>query len=127
MAHWAELDENNIVIRVTVGNNEDINEGYGWIIENLGGRWIKTSYNTNGGIHSLGGTPLRKNFAMPGYIYDEQKDAFIAPQPYASWLFNEESCTWSAPIEKPNDGEYYVWNEDIINWYTPTIEDFINP
>ena len=125
MAHWAELDENNVVIRVTVGNNEDPNEGYDWIMENLGGRWLKTSFNTNGGVHSLGGTPFRKNFAKPDYIYDEERDAFIAPQPYPSWIFDEESCTWNAPVEMPDDGEYYVWREDLVNWHVNTLEDVI--
>jgi hypothetical protein len=122
MAHWAEIDENNIVLRVTVGRNEDPNEGYDWIMENLGGTWLKTSYNTNGGVHSLGGAPLRKNFAMPGYTYDEEKDAFIAPKPYASWIFDEESCTWNPPTPMPEDDEYYVWSEEDINWIIPTVE-----
>jgi hypothetical protein len=109
MAHWAEIDENNIVIRVTVGDNNDPNgdEGYQWLIDNLGGRWIKTSYNTYAGKHDLGGTPLRKNYAGPGYTYDEQRDAFIPPQPLGivtpagkDVVFNldENTCTWVAKI-----------------------------
>jgi hypothetical protein len=95
MAHWAEINENNIVIRVTVGSNDHPDEGYQWLIDNLGGRWIKTSYNTRGGVHILGGEPLRKNYAQPGYTYDEERDAFIAPKPTEDfYLLNEETCTW---------------------------------
>ena len=89
MAHWAEIDENNVVLRVTVGDNNDPNgdEGYQWLIDNLGGRWIKTSYNGN----------IRKNFAGVGYTYDEIKDAFIAPKPSfpkGNFKFNEQTCSW---------------------------------
>jgi len=119
MSHWAELDENNIVIRVTVGNNNDPagDEGYSWIMENLGGRWIKTSYNGN----------IRKNFAGVGYKYDEALDAFILPQPYPSWTLNNE-YTWIPPVPVPSDAvhinldnsitgtKFYIWNEDIVNW-----------
>ena len=102
MSHWAELDEDNIVIRVVVGDNNDPNgdEGYQWLIDNLGGTWIKTSYNTNEGQHSLGGMPLRKNFAGIGYVYDEIRDAFIAPKPQpesnekGSWQLDEDTCSW---------------------------------
>lgn len=95
MAHWAELSESNIVIRVVVTSNDEPDEGYQWLINNLGGRWIKTSYNTVGGIHKLGGTPLRKNYASTGFFYDEQKDAFIPPRPVLGrWVLNEETCLW---------------------------------
>jgi len=95
MAHWAEIDENNIVLRVTVGSNEDPDEGYQWLIDNLGGTWLKTSYNTFGGVHIGGGTPLRKNFAGIGYTYDEQRDAFIAPKPTeGEWTLDEDTCCW---------------------------------
>lgn len=108
MAHWAELDENNIVIRVTVGDNAEPDEGYQWLIDNLGGRWIKTSYNTIGGVHTLGGTPLRKNFAGVGFTYDEEKDAFIAPRPEGiGWILNEETCLWENPL---TDLEYVEEN-----------------
>lgn len=99
MAHWAELDNTNTVIRVLVGNNEHPDEGYQWLIDNLGGRWIKTSYNTLGGIHILGGTPLRKNYAGPGFTYDEQLDAFIPPKPAGEgWILNEDTCLWENPL-----------------------------
>lgn len=87
MSHWAELDENNIVLRVTVGDNNDPNgdEGYQWLIDNLGGRWVKTSYNGN----------IRKNYASIGFVYDELLDAFIAPKPIdGEWILNQESCKW---------------------------------
>ena len=99
MAHWAEVDENNIVLRITVGNNEEADEGYQWLINNLGGRWIKTSYNTIGGVHLLGGTPFRKNYAGIGWTYDEERDAFIPPKPDGvGWILNEETCFWENPI-----------------------------
>jgi hypothetical protein len=95
MAHWAEINNNNIVVRVTVGNNDDIDQGYQWLIDNLGGIWIKTSYNTVGGIHTLGGTPLRKNYAGVGFTYDSVRDAFIPPMPEGiGWTLNEETCLW---------------------------------
>lgn len=118
MAHWAQIDENSIVIRLTVGDNDDPagDEGYLWLIENLGGTWIKTSYNTHGGVHNNGGIPLRKNFAGIGYLYDPIRDAFISPKFFDSWILNEETCLWEAPIPHPNDGKNYYWNEENISW-----------
>jgi len=121
MAHWAELDENNIVTRVLVGSNEDPDEGYQWLIDNLGGTWVKTSYNTQGGVHSLGGTPLRKNYAGIGYSYDATRDAFIPPKPFNSWLLNEDTCLWEAPTPYPTDGEMYRWVEEDLNWQLVTV------
>lgn len=91
MAHWAEIDKDNVVLRVTVGDNNDPagDEGYSWLINNLGGRWVKTSYNNN----------IRKNFAGIGSIYDEQRDAFIPPKPEGNWVLNEETCRWEAVTE----------------------------
>jgi hypothetical protein len=108
MSHWAELDENNIVTRVLVGDNNDPNgdEGYQWLIDNLGGRWVKTSYNGN----------IRKNYAGTGYYFDETRDAFISPKPFDSWILDEETCQWKAPIEYPNDKEFYMWNENTLTW-----------
>lgn len=120
MAHWAEIDENNLVTRVLVGNNDDPNEGYDWLIENLGGTWVKTSYNTHGGVHNGGGTPLRKNYAGIGYTYDADRDAFIPPQPFESWILNEDTCLWDAPVEYPSDGKMYTWDEDTTNWVEVT-------
>jgi hypothetical protein len=116
MAHWAELDQNNIVTRVLVGSNEDPDEGYQWLIDNLGGTWVKTSYNTQGGVHSLGGTPLRKNYAGIGYSYDATRDAFIPPKPFNSWILNEDTCLWDAPTPYPTDGNFYRWVEEDLNW-----------
>ena len=116
MSHWAEIDNNNIVIRVTVGNNEELDESYQWIIDNLGGRWIKTSYNTFAGVHSKGGTPLRKNFAGKGYYYDEEKDAFIPPKPFISWVLNENTCQWESPVPYPVDNNQYTWDEQTTSW-----------
>jgi hypothetical protein len=98
MAHWAEIDENNIVLRVVVGSNDDSDEGYQWLIDNLGGRWVKTSYNTYGGEHLLGGTPFRKNYAGIGDTYDAERDAFISPKPEGdATIFNEQTCRWEIP------------------------------
>jgi hypothetical protein len=110
MAHWAELDDNNIVIRVTVGNNNDPDEGYQWLIDNVGGRWIKTSYNTIGGVHTLGGTPLRKNYAGVDYLYDPIRDAFIPPEPKPyvnqegqtiTFVLDENTCLWVETLSNP--------------------------
>jgi hypothetical protein len=106
VSHWAELDENNIVLRVTVGDNNDPDEGYQWLMDNIGGTWVKTSYNAN----------IRKNYAGIGFYFDELRDAFIAPKPFESWELNEETCQWNAPIDYPNDGKKYNWNEDNISW-----------
>ena len=122
MAHWAEIDENNFVTRVLVGSNDDPDEGYQWLIDNLGGTWVKTSYNTMGGVHTKGGEPLRKNYAGVGYTYDEIKDAFIAPKPFESWLLNEETCLWQAPTSRPTDDKLYIWDEATISW----VEDVID-
>lgn len=113
MAHWAELDENNVVIRVTVGSNDDPDEGYGWLVENLGGRWVQTSYNAN----------FRKKFAGIGDIYYEDGDVFIVPQPYPSWSL-DENYDWVAPVPMPADawsmdnldGVQYEWDEDSLAW-----------
>ena len=112
MAHFAELDNNNKVLRVLVTKNDDPagDEGYSWLVNTFGGRWVKTSYNakTNG---------FRKNFAGIGFEYDESKDAFIAPKTYPSWVLNETTCVWEPPVEMPvKDGFYYIWNEGTTSW-----------
>jgi hypothetical protein len=113
MAHWAEIDENNIVLRVLVGDNNDPkgDEGYQWIIDNLGGTWIKTSYNGK----------IRKNYAGVGHYFDEARDAFIAPKPYDSWILDEETCQWQAPVPYPTDGLMYFWVEVDLNWQAVTL------
>ena len=116
MAHWAEIDENKLVTRVLVGSNDDLDEGYQWLIDNLGGTWVKTSYNTMGGVHTQGGEPLRKNYAGIGYTYDEIKDAFIPPKTFDSWILNEETCLWEAPTPRPIDENMYTWDESSLDW-----------
>jgi hypothetical protein len=119
MAHFAEIDENNIVTRVLVVGDDQEDRGQEFLADDLGlgGIWKKTSYNTQGGVHTLGGTPFRKNYAGIGYSYDETLDAFIPPKPYASWLLNEETCNWNAPVEMPvEEGKFYVWDEDTTSW-----------
>ena len=117
MAHWAEVDGDSVVVRVLVGNNADPDEGHQWLLNNLGGTWVKTSYNTSGGVHSEGGTPLRKNYAGIGYTYDSARDAFIPPKPFASWALDEETCFWNAPTPMPvEEGKMFTWNEETTSW-----------
>ena len=119
MAHFAEIDENNIVTRVLVVGDDQEDRGQEFLADDLGlgGTWLKTSYNTQGGVHTLGGTPFRKNYAGIGYTYDETLDAFIPPKPYASWLLNEETCNWNAPVEMPvEEGKFFIWDEDTTSW-----------
>ena len=104
MAHWAEIDDSNIVLRVLVGNNNEADEGEAFM-NSLGGRWVKTSYNGN----------IRKNFAGIGYTYREDIDAFVAPQPYPSWTLDEDA-KWQAPVAYPTDGIMYEWDETTTDW-----------
>ena len=114
MSHFAKLDENNLVTFVTVGRQED--DGLeAELCERTGDVYRQTSYNTSGGVHSLGGTPLRKNYAGIGFTYDENRDAFIPPQPYASWVLDEATCLWVAPIAYPADG-VHDWDEETTDW-----------
>jgi len=107
MAHFAEIDQNNNVIRVLVTDNEAPNEGYDWLVENLGGTWIKTSYNGN----------IRKNFAGIGSTYDPELDAFIPPKLYPSWQLNKNTCQWEAPVPYPVDGLNHYWDESDLSWH----------
>lgn len=118
MAHFAQIDENNIVVQVLVVGDDQEHRGQDFLASdlNLGGTWVKTSYNTHGGVHSNGGTPLRKNYAGIGYTYDAQRDAFIPPKPFNSWLLNEDTCLWEAPTPMPTEGGPYMWVEDDLNW-----------
>jgi hypothetical protein len=116
MAHYAFLDENYIVTEVIVGKDEsnfDWERHYGDIRGQLCKR---TSYNTIGGVHTTGGTPFRKNYAGIGYIYDPTLDAFYPPKPFNSWVLNETSCLWEAPVAYPNDGNLYSWDEETTSW-----------
>ena len=116
MAHYAFLDENNIVTEVIIGKDEgnfDWEQQYGSFRGQLCKR---TSFNTHGGVHQLGGTPFRKNFAGIGYTYDRERDAFIPPKPFPSWLLNEDTCLWDAPTPYPTDGGMYQWDEATTSW-----------
>jgi len=121
MAHFSKLGIGNKVLRVEViSNNVATTEQDGVdFLNNLYGTndvWKQTSYNTKGGIHLLGGTPFRKNYAGIGFKYDQTRDAFIPPKPYPSWTLNETTCLWEAPIDKPDDGQSYDWNETNQTW-----------
>jgi hypothetical protein len=125
VAHWAEIDENNIVLQVIVADNNDPegDEGYKWLINNLGGTWVKTSYNAVAGkyrnpeTNEITDQPgFRKNFAGIGFTYDSDRDAFIAPKPHNSWVIDEDTCLWKAPVAYPNDEGIYTWNESTLSW-----------
>ena len=122
MAHFAKLDENNVVVFVTVGRQED--EGKeAELTARTGDVYKQTSYNTRGGVHYTDGVPsedqskaLRFNYAGIGYIYDEDLDAFIPPKPYPSWVLDEVTCLWEAPVPMPEDDGLYNWNESTTSW-----------
>lgn len=115
MAHFAKI-ENNIVTQVIVADTKE------WCESALGGKWLQTSYNTQGGVHVNGGEPLRKNYAGIGYTYDKERDAFIPPQPFPSWTLNEETCLWDSPIPKPDGSGIYLWDEEKVGWVKEEIE-----
>ena len=117
MAHFAQLDKNNIVLQVIVIHNNELLDENGTenefrgiqFCQSLFGNdtiWIQTSYNGK----------FRKNYAGIGFVYDQQKDAFIPPKPFASWIFNEQTCQWNAPVSKPEDGFFYNWDELTTSW-----------
>ena len=114
MAHFAKVN-NGIVEQVIVAEPEFFDT----FVDSTPGEWIQTSYNTRGGQHPEG-RPLRKNFAGIGYTYDRTRDAFIPPQPYASWMLNEDTCLWDAPTPIPTDGKNYRWDEDTTSWVEVT-------
>lgn len=121
MAHYALLDDNNVVIDVFTGRDEDeqvegITDWEAHYSEMRGGRCLRTSYNTHQGQHSYGGTPFRLNYASVGFIYDESLDGFIPPKTLESWVLDASTGTWVAPIAKPNDGLFYSWDEDTLSW-----------
>ena len=134
MASFAKIGLNSKVIEVLAVNNNELKDSNG-VEQEVNGIdfltkltgwavWKQTSYNTHGGVHSSGGTPLRKNHAGIGYTYDENRDAFIPPKPYTSWVLNESTCLWQAPVTMPatelEENQYYSWNESIINWEIKT-------
>ena len=114
MAHFAKVN-NGIVEQVIVAEPEFFDT----FVDSTPGEWIQTSYNTRGGHHPEG-RPLRKNFAGIGYTYDRDRDAFIPPQPYASWVLNEDTCLWDAPTPYPTDGKQYQWDEATVSWIEVT-------
>ena len=126
MASFAKIGLNNKVIEVLSVHNNELKDSNG-VEQEVNGIdfltkltgwsiWKQTSYNTIGGVHKLGGTPLRKNHAAIGYTYDEDRDAFISKKPFNSWILNETTCLWEAPVAKPNDGQKYNWNEQNQTW-----------
>ena len=121
MAHYAFLDENNIVTQVIVGRDEDdliegVTDWEAYYGARTGQACKRTSYNTRAGEHSDGGVPFRKNYAGIGMTYDADRDAFIPPKPFESWVLNEDTCLWVAPVPYPTDGEAYIWDEDAGDW-----------
>tara|TARA_R110000737_G_scaffold134607_1_gene165956 strand:- start:325 stop:717 length:393 start_codon:yes stop_codon:yes gene_type:complete len=126
MAHFAKIGLNNKVINVVAVDNRNLEDSNGIeqeqnginFLESITGwsLWVQTSYNTIKGIHKLNGTPLRKNYAGIGYTYDEDRNAFIPKKPFNSWLLNETTCQWEAPVAKPNNNNLYTWNETTTNW-----------
>jgi len=116
MAHYAELNHENIVIRVIPGWDETVKSGMEQVyLLETGNIWKRTSYNTHGGQHPEG-RPFRKNYAGIGYKYDAQRDAFIPPQPFPSWALNEDTCLWEPPVSMPADGQFYHWDEATTSW-----------
>lgn len=111
MSHFAQINSDHTVIQVIVAEQDVIDLG----LFGDPAAWIQTSYRTHGGQHPEG-RPLRKNYASVGYMYDSDRDAFIPPKPYASWILNEETCLWQAPIARPQDNNSYVWSEDLQQW-----------
>jgi hypothetical protein len=126
MASFAKIGMNGKVIAVHSVVNKVLHDSNGIEREDIGidfltklhgwSIWKQTSYNTHAGVHSLGGTPLRKNYAGIGMTYDEDRDAFISKKPYNSWVLNETTCCWEAPVAYPTDGQQYIWNEQNQSW-----------
>jgi hypothetical protein len=111
MAHFAKVQD-GIVTQVIVAEQEFFDT----FVDSSPGQWIQTSYNTHGGVHANGGTPLRKNYAGIGFTYDAGRDAFIPPKLYSKWVLNETTCLWDAPIPAPNDGKRYSWDDNSGTW-----------
>ena len=129
MSHFAKLDENNVVVFVTVGRQED-DDLEAELTARTGDVYKQTSYNTYGGVHYTDGLPsedqrkaLRKNYAGVGYSYDPERDAFIPPKPFESWNLNEDTCLWEAPVAYPEDGETYTWDEESVSWVVVPVDE----
>ena len=121
MAYFTKLGIGNIVETVTAVHNDIATTEQAGIdflnnLYNTRDVWKQTSYNTLSGVHQLGGTPFRKNYAGVGYSYDQTRDAFIPPKPFNSWILNETTCQWEAPSVRPDDGKFYKWNEETKSW-----------
>lgn len=118
VGHYAQIDEENIVVQVIRARNIDIELRMAQYPE----RWVKCSYNTRGGVHSEGGTPLRKNYPGMNWSYDAIRDAFIPPKKYDSWVLNEDTCLWQPPVPLPQDAseKLYIWDEELKNWIEDT-------
>jgi hypothetical protein len=121
MAHFAKIDADNKVVAVVVVADSTATDEQAGVnfLNNLYGtsdNWKQTSYNTDGGVHKLGGTPFRKNYAGIGDTYDADRDAFIPKKLFPSWVINDTTCQWEAPVANPNDGKNYRWNEDTTSW-----------
>ena len=121
MANFAKLGKGNKVLKVEPIHNDCASTEQAGIdflngLYKTNDVWKQASYNTVGGLHLLGGTPFRKNYPGIGYTYDSERDAFIAAQPFSSWILNEEKCVWEAPVAYPDDGQNYNWNEINQNW-----------
>jgi hypothetical protein len=118
MSHFAKVLDGKVVSVIVAEA-----EFFETFVDSSPGEWIQTSYNTYGGVHKNGGTPLRKNYAGIGFTYDRVKDAFIPPKPeYASWTLNDETCLWQAPVPMPDDGKIYEWVESTTSWNEITID-----
>ena len=123
MSHFAFVNAQGIVEQVIVAEQDVIDSGlFGNPL-----RWVQTSYNTYGGVHKLGGEPLRKNFAGIGFTYDIIRDAFYAPKPFPSWVLDENTCLWNAPTPMPVDGKLYIWDESNLKWIEYIEEVFTTP
>jgi hypothetical protein len=118
MSHFAKVTDGKVT-QVIVAEKEFFDT----YVDSTPGEWIQTSYNTIGGTHTLGGTPLRGNYAGIGYTYDRTNDVFYAPKPYASWTISAPTWTWEAPVAMPTDGKLYKWDEATTSWIevTPTV------
>ena len=126
MASFAKIGLNSKVIEVLSVHNNELKDSNGVEQESIGidfltkltgyPIWKQTSYNTKAGVHTEGGIPFRKNHAGEGYTYDEDRNAFIPPKPFNSWLLNEDTCRWKPPVDMPKDGNRYMWNEQTLSW-----------
>lgn len=117
MSHFAKVLDGTVV-QVIVAEPDFFNT----FVDSTPGEWIQTSYNTYGGEHALGGVPLRKNYAGIGFSYDKEKDAFIPPKPFESWILDNETCLWNPPVSMPKDNKTYQWDEFTLNWIEITQE-----